>query len=168
MYTSGVMIHTALILLMAIFAAAQQPAQEATRIEGIVVRADSGDALPNATVVLSKDGAGRLDTKYGTTTRADGHFTLKDVPKGRYRLLATMRGFVDQEYGQKRPNGSGAVLDVTNETALRGITVRMIPGGVISGHVSDQMGHPLEGVVIRAFDRQYTPYGKSLLSVAAL
>jgi hypothetical protein len=163
------MIHTALILLMGIFAAAQQPAQEATaRIEGIVVRADSGDPLPNATVVLSKDGAGRLDTKYGTTARADGHFTVKDLPKGRYRLLATMRGFVDQEYGQKRPNGSGAVLDVTNESKLRDITVRMTPGGAISGHVSDQMGHPLEGVVIRAFRRRYTPYGKPLLSVVAL
>src|SRR5262249_15118591 len=123
MYTSSVMIHTALIFLLVVFsAAAQQPAQESTaRIEGIVVRADTGDPLPAATVVLSKDGAGRLDTKYGTTTRADGHFTVKDLPKGRYRLLATTRGFEDQEYGQKRPNGSGTVLDVTNETLLRDI-----------------------------------------------
>jgi hypothetical protein len=166
MYTSALMIHTAFLLLLAAFSAA--PQESVAQIQGVVVRADTGDVLSNATVVLSKDGAGRLDTKYGTTTRADGHFTVKDLPKGRYRLLVTMRGFVDQEYGQKRPNGSGAVLDLTNETVLRDITVRMIPGGVISGHVSDQMGHPLEGVAIRAFRRIYTPYGKPLLSVVAL
>jgi hypothetical protein len=164
------MIQTAFILLLAfVQAPAQPPVQESTaKIEGVVVRADTGDPLPNATVLLSKDGAGRLDTKYGTNTRADGHFTVKDLPKGRYRLSATIRGFVDQEYGQKRPNGSGVVLDLTNETILRDITVRMVPGGVISGHVSDQMGHPLEGAVIRAFRRRYTPTGKSSLSVVAI
>jgi hypothetical protein len=170
MYTSVVMIQTAFILLLAfIQASVQQPPQESTaRIEGIVVRADNGDPLPNVAVLLSKDGAGRLDTRYGTTTRADGHFTVKDLPKGRYRLSATIRGFVDQEYGQKRPNGSGTVLDVATETTLRDITIRMVKGGVISGHVSDQMGHPLEGAVIRAFRRRYTPTGKSSLSVVAL
>src|SRR5262245_56800260 len=144
MYTSVVMIQTAFILLVAfIQASVQQPAQESTaRIEGIVVRADNGDPLPNVAVLLSKDGAGRLDTRYGTTTRVDGHFTVKDLPKGRYRLSATIRGFVDQEYGQKRPNGSGTVLDVATETTLCDITIRMVKGGVISGHVSDQMGHP--------------------------
>jgi hypothetical protein len=76
-----------------------------------------------------------------------------------------MPGFVDQEYGQKRANGSSAILDLTTEQILQDITIRMTPGGVISGRVYDQAGHSLEGTVIRAFRRRYRPDGTSSLSV---
>ena len=154
-----------LVLIASLLAVTQPPAQEsAARIEGTVVKAGSGEPLANAVLLLSKDGAGQLAEKYGTTTRSDGRLTLKDIPKGRYRLSASMPGFVDEEYGQKRPNGTGAVLDLVNGQTLRDITIHLISGGVISGRVYDQTGHPLEGTVIRAFTRRYQPTGKSSLS----
>ncbi len=149
------------LLIASLLAVAQQPA---ARIEGIVINASSGDPLPNAVLLLSKDGAGQLDTRYGATTRSDGHFTLNDIPKGRYRLSASMPGFVDEEYGQKRANGSGAVLDLMKEQSLQDIIIRLTPGGVISGRVYDQAGRPLEGTAIRAFRRRYQADGRSSLS----
>jgi protocatechuate 3,4-dioxygenase beta subunit len=155
-----------LALIASLLAIAQQPAQESSaRIEGIVVKAGGDEPLPNALLLLSKDGAGQLADKYGTTTRSDGRFSLKDIPRGRYRLSASMPGFVDQEYGQKRSGGSGAILDLTNEQTLGDITIRLMLGGVISGRVYDQGGHPLEGTVIRAFRRRYRRDGTSSLAV---
>jgi protocatechuate 3,4-dioxygenase beta subunit len=153
-----------LLLIASLLAAAQQPAQElAARIDGIVVKAGSGEPLPNAVLLLSKDGAGQLETRYGTTSRSDGHFTLKDIPKGRYHLSASLPGFVDQEYGQKRASGSGAVVDLTSELSLRDVIIQLTPGAVISGRVYDQAGRPLEGTVIHAFRRRYQATGKSSL-----
>src|SRR2546421_2381274 len=152
------------LLIALLLAVVQTPAQESgDRIEGIVVKPGSGEALPNAVLLLSKDGAGQLENKYGTTTRSDGRFTLKDIPKGRYRLAASMPGFVDQEYGQRRANGSGAVVDLTNEPSLLDIVIQLTPGAVISGRVYDQAGRPLEGTVIHAFRRRYQATGKSSL-----
>ena len=154
-----------LVLVASIFALPQQLAlQSVARIDGVVVKAGSGEPLPNAVLLLSKEGAGQLESKYGTTTRSDGRFTLKDIPRGRYRLSASMQGFVDQEYGQKRPNSTGVALDLTNEETLQDITIQMQPGGVISGRVYDQNRRPLEGTVVRAFRRQYQANGKSSLS----
>ena len=52
-----------LLFLFAVLAALvsiaiAQPAQELARIDGIVVKAGSGEPLPNAVLLLSKDGAG--------------------------------------------------------------------------------------------------------------
>src|SRR5438477_10404213 len=91
----------------------QQPVPDPmSRIEGIVVKAGGGEPLAQARLLLSRDGAMQSETAYGTITSADGHFTLKDIPRGRYRLLATAPGFVNHQYGSERPNRPGAVLDL--------------------------------------------------------
>jgi protocatechuate 3,4-dioxygenase beta subunit len=148
--------------VMAIFTAAylafvsQQPSTKTlSQIQGTILKAAGDEPLANAHVQLSKDGAIPQETAYSTTTSSDGHFELKDIPDGRYRLSATMPGFV---------NHPGAVLDLTNPQTLRNVTLRMTAGGLISGRVYDQDGHPVEGVVIHSLVRRYQPDGSVLLS----
>jgi Carboxypeptidase regulatory-like domain len=117
-------------------------------------------------LLLTREG-GVSDPKYRTTTANDGHFVLKDLPRGRYRLTAAMPGFVDQEYGQKQPNRPGVILDLTTAQTLRDVTIRMTALGAISGRVYDQFGQPREATVIRAFNRRFQRDGKPVLSEVA-
>ena len=88
---------TALLMFsILLFAFPQQREQEPqSGIEGLVVKATDGEPLAGAVVVLQREGSGPYDRHYTTTTKADGRFTLKDVPKGRYVLSASKPGFVN-------------------------------------------------------------------------
>jgi uncharacterized surface anchored protein len=135
-----------------------------SRIEGIVIKAGDGEPLAGVVVLLRREGAAGSEKQYGTTTTSNGVFSLTDIPKGRYILAASKSGFTNQEYGQKRPNSSGAVLDLTTSTILRNVTFRLGAGGAITGRVSDQNGKPVEGTLIRAFSRRYQRDGTTTLS----
>ena len=39
--------------------------------------------------------------------------SLKDIEPGRYRLFVAPSGYVDQEYGQRTPQTSAAILALT-------------------------------------------------------
>lgn len=59
------------------------------RINGTVRDADGGP-LPGATVEAKNQGTGLVKT---ATSRADGGFTILDLPTGRYTVTATLSGF---------------------------------------------------------------------------
>jgi hypothetical protein len=42
-----------------------------------------------------------------TKTGADGHFELRNVPAGQYRLSAVRNGYFEYEYGQKKAGDPG-------------------------------------------------------------
>jgi protocatechuate 3,4-dioxygenase beta subunit len=153
-----------LVATLLAFSEQQRAPEPVSRIEGMVVKANGGEPVAQARLLLRKEGALPSETAYATTTSPDGRFALKDIPRGRYRLSATMPGFVDQQYGQDKPRRPGAVLDLTTTQTMRDLTIRMTAGGVISGRVYDQSGRPLEGAVIRALARRYKRDGRALLS----
>src|SRR4029453_9553545 len=122
------------VLSVLLFVTQREPEPQ-SRIEGMVVRAGSRETLRGASLFLRQEGAGVRDKQYTTTTTSEGRFILKNIPKGRYILSASKSGFVDQEYGQKQANRSGAVLDLTTPQTLRDVVIRMTAGGVITGTV---------------------------------
>ncbi len=66
-------------------------------------------------------------------TDSDGHFSIKDIEPGRYRLTARQSGFIDALYGQKRPNQPGSILDLAKGEKQLDLQLRMTAGSVVSG-----------------------------------
>lgn len=140
---------------------AQAPSPPPTSIiEGIVVRADNSDPVPDARILLRKDGSVRSESDYGTRTGSDGKFILRDIGPGRYRLTAKQPGYIDALYGQPRPTRPGGILDLSNASTVKNVVLKMTPGSVVSGRVYDDAGHPLEKVNIQLIQRRYEVDGR--------
>ncbi len=141
-------ISTLLLSLLFLFPApAQQtptpnPADLCT-IQGVVIKASTGEPLRKATVEARPDG-GRFNG--GTAvTDAMGRFELKGLAPGRYRLSAQHNGFVTQQYGQRTPEGPGKELTLSPAQRVSDITFPMVPTAAITGHVYDEDGEPVLG-----------------------
>ncbi len=76
---------TALGVLLALSLA---PVQASTggKIAGVVTDANTGDALPNANIIV-------VDSAMGTTADEKGRFFILNVPTGTYTLRATYIGY---------------------------------------------------------------------------
>ncbi|MCU1271774.1 MAG: hypothetical protein JWN74_3068 [Acidobacteriaceae bacterium] len=111
---STLVLHTAaLILLVQSSAAPTSRASEKVApkciVSGRVVTAADGTPLKSSRVALMLEHQGREPQAYAAMSGTDGRFTIKDVPAGRYRFIASHTGYVDQEY-QSTGGNVGAVL----------------------------------------------------------
>jgi hypothetical protein len=141
------------ILLSLLFQLAV-PAQQTTTtnpadlctIQGVVIKAGTGEPLHKAIVDATPVGTRNdKDNAQGGAAEADemGRFELKGLAPGRYHLTAQRNGFVRQPYGQRTPDGPGAVLTLSAGQKVSNITFQMIPAAVITGHVYDEDGEPM-------------------------
>jgi Carboxypeptidase regulatory-like domain len=134
----------------------QQPAvkpEDMCTIEGVVLKAATGDPLKKAVLTLTKE-EGRNQPK-NATSDASGRFQLKDIEPGRYHLSAARNGYVTQEYGQRATHGSGTILTLTSGQKIKDISFRLIPAAVIAGHVYDEDGEPVVEAEVQALRFQY-------------
>lgn len=123
------------------------PAGTAT-ISGIVVNAvDPASPVKLARVTLnSVERGGAADT---TTTDAEGRYTFRNVPAGRYAIQASKRAWIDADYGAARLGRPGTAVAVRDRDRLTGLTIALTPGAVITGTVRDERGEPQPGLSIR-------------------
>ncbi len=142
-------------LLVSSLAAQQVPVAsvEKATIEGMVVSAGTGEPLRKAVITLRQI-EGR-EASYATSTDPSGHFILKDIGPGQYRLWVQHTGYLRQEYGQRAANGPGTILTFQPGRYLRDILLRLIPSGAITGRVYDEAGEPIDGGRIKALRRSY-------------
>jgi hypothetical protein len=122
-------------------------------IEGVVVKATTGDPLKKAVLMLHKVEE-RAQPK-NATSDASGHFQFKNVEPGRYHLYATRNGYARQEYGERAAHGSGTILTLTAGQHLKDISFRLIPAAVVAGHVYDEDGEPVAEAEIQALRFHY-------------
>ncbi len=134
---------------------------EKCKIEGLVVKAATGEPLNKARVVLGK--AEGREQPYITVTETGGRFTLKDIEPGRYRLWVERDGYVRQEYGQRSSNRPGSVLSLEAGQQLRDIVFRMLASAVIAGRVFDEDGEPLPRVSVQALRQTYLQRRRQLM-----
>ena len=108
------MMNTLLLALLILQAPASSGQTTATKpenkcsIEGVVVKATTGDPLKKASVTLQK--ADGRETPAMVTTGADGRFALKDIEPGRYYLSVDRNGYASADYGPKGANVTGIIL----------------------------------------------------------
>jgi hypothetical protein len=72
---------------------------------------------------------------------AGGHFEVKDLPPGSYRIVVSAKGYAPRLVGYYTFRGN---------TLKRFPTVRLAPAVLIAGSATDTDGKPLQGVTIRA------------------
>jgi len=131
-------------------------------LEGFIVKTTTGDAVPNARVILNRiDGS--LGEGYSVTASSGGKFLFSSVQPGRYRVFANKNGFVRAEYGQRAPNKPGTEIAITTGQQLKEYNIQMMPTGALAGHVYDMNGEPMPNVDIAALLYKYTE-GRRLLT----
>jgi hypothetical protein len=160
-------------LLVLMLSLLQQPAGRNV-IEGQVLRADTPTPTPvvGARVILANPDVrltrtGPLYTEIATaSTDNAGRFRMEGVVPGRYRLVATAAGFVNGQYGQRKFDGPGSPLTVSNGTATPPVQIKVVPTAVITGTVRDIDNEPLSGVNVLLSKVAYTVDGGRTLSTA--
>ena len=127
-------------------------------IQGVVVRA-------GATAAPQQLADARVELKPGNlsvSTGAGGAFTFRNLAPGRYTISVTHDGFVPQEDRRRGLTVSGLSVTLAADQTLKDIVLPMISAPVIIGTVFDPPGEPLAAALVRAYLRQYTPYGTQL------
>src|SRR5262245_4159226 len=109
-------------------------------IRGRVVRADTGEPLRRVQVHIDEWSAKDQGGPSSTMTDAQGRYELAQLPAGTYQLKATRGGYVEVEYGQRRPFERGRPVELAEGAVLEKIDFAMPAGGVVTGRVLDEMG----------------------------
>ena len=117
-------------------------------VAGTVVRLDTGEPLKKARVGLQS----RKNDDYDfQLTDEQGHFLFENVPAGSYDLNVSRNGFVDAEYGQKKPGATGAILTIEAGQHLTDLIFKLARAAAISGHVYDEDGEPVARAQVIAY-----------------
>jgi hypothetical protein len=157
-----------LFLLLPHFSLAQAakntspPKADECKISGMVVTLVGSEPLKNARIqLLNQDDRAE---SHATVTDPGGRFDFKGIHPGRYRLVVHRDGFITQEYGQRKPDGPGAMLALTAKQEMNDLLFRLIPSAVMSGRVINDDGDPLPWVQVSALREVYNAGKKTLSS----
>jgi Carboxypeptidase regulatory-like domain len=130
-------------------------------IEGTVVSSTTGEPLERAHVTLLRilqppspattpqpaTGATPPSQVLPVITQNDGKFRF-DLEPGQYRVRVQRNGYATQEYGQRVLEGAGTVLTLNAGQAMKQLTLKMVPGAVVTGRVRDSKGEPIAGAQV--------------------
>ena len=122
-------------------------------MRGLVVDAVTSDPLPRATVSLTMVGATPQISP--VLTDGEGRFEFRDLPAATYLLRAVRTPYLQTTYGQSATNARGTPIELADGQRVDKVRIVMSPGGVISGRVFDEYGHPAVGAVVRAMQYRY-------------
>ena len=167
---------------LAVLATQQQPARGS--IEGVVERAGTGEPIAGAEIrvmrVATPGEEGRVGPRMAfvftgsdpyapvpAITDREGHFLLKDLEPGSYKITAARNGYTKQEYGQRIAAGQGTVVTLAGGQTLKDLAFHLIPGGTISGRVRDDGGEPITGARVELLRAAYVRPGKRDFRIAA-
>ena len=135
--------------------AAEAPVDSSVyRIAGVVIDARSGAAVSRADVTLSAAGQSLPGAQLAAaTTDEDGSFSLGGLKAGKYRLVASRRGYVTAAYqehwGFFTAIVTGPGLDTTR------LRFQLSPAAIVAGSVSDDAGDPVPGAQVTLFGQNH-------------
>jgi hypothetical protein len=103
--------------------------QDRATVEGRVVNALTEEPLRRVRVSIEGE------HRYSTTTGADGKFSFKSVEPFEYEPMAQRAGFLDADEEDAFEVGAGE--------HKKDVLIKMVPQGVIAGHIVDEDGDPI-------------------------
>ena len=136
-------------------------------IRGTVVAGDTGRPLRRAQITVAGIGLGQ-DGRRSTSTGIDGSFTVKDLPAARYRVTVTRGGYLQLEYGQRRPGEQGRPIQLEEGQVVEKVDFALPRMGSISGRITDENGEAIEGVSVYAMRSLYYEGKRKLVPVAGI
>jgi hypothetical protein len=130
----------------------QAPQTGTARLRGRVVGGDSGMPLRRAIVRLSGQEfrEGRV-----ASTDEEGRWELKDLPAGRYSLSASKGGYVQLQYGQRRPFEQGRPIELLDGQTIENVNFNLPRGAVIAGRIVDEFSEPVAEATVAAMRYRY-------------
>jgi hypothetical protein len=131
-------------------------------VEGKVLDAADGKSLKKAIITLYPSER-RESRPMSVSTDSDGIFIFKGVDSGRFRISATRRGYVTQQYGQVASNRPGTMLTLQAGQHVKDILFRLQVGGAIAGRILDEDGEPMANVQLNALRQTYRDGRRALM-----
>lgn len=89
-----------------------------------------------------------------TSTDASGRFAFTGLPAGRFLLGAGKPAYLAALYGAGRPGRPGTEISLALGQKLPNVTLDLLKGAVISGHVVDDEGQAVVGARVRVLPRR--------------
>lgn len=153
------------LLLLATLAC--QLAQPQTySIRGVVVDAVNNRPLAktHVSVALTTSRATRAQQ---TITLRDGRFDFNGLPAGKYTLTAERIGYQRQNFNQRSLGNrySTAIVVSADEPPPPDLVFRLVPGGVITGKITDPKGDPIPGLFVQALQIAGTGAARHVLRI---
>ncbi|MDO8680011.1 MAG: carboxypeptidase-like regulatory domain-containing protein, partial [Acidobacteriota bacterium] len=84
-----------------------------------------------------------------------GNFELRDVPPGSYFVSASRAGYLELQYGQRRPRERGTAVTVRDGEIVSRIDIALPRGSVLAGRITDDAGHPYPGIQVNVWEMRY-------------
>ncbi|PYR78567.1 MAG: hypothetical protein DMF86_05505 [Acidobacteria bacterium] len=129
------------------------------RIRGRVVSADAGAVVRRAQIRISSQDIGAKTA----LTDSEGRYEFKELPAGRFTLTATKAGYVQMQYGQRRPFEPGRPIELTDAQQLDKADFVLPRGSVIGGRVVDEFGEPVAEAMVTVMRMQYASGRRRLM-----
>lgn len=127
-------------------------------ISGHVYRADTGEPIAKAIVMLEPEPENSTDMQFSKTDLS-GNYTFPRVEPGEYNVKAEHTGFLSAEYDDEGQDGEGKSVVVDSGRTLDKIDLRLVAASVISGTVVDEDNQPIKGLQVSALEPHFQPGG---------
>jgi protocatechuate 3,4-dioxygenase beta subunit len=130
-----------------------------------VLAGDTRRPLRRARVTASAPGLG---PGISVGTDSDGSFELTELPPGSYRISVQRSGYLPTEYGQTRPLEQSRRVQLDKGEVVEHIDMTMPKAGVITGRVTDEVGDPVEGIIVLALRQRFWEGQRQLVPTSAV
>ena len=143
-------------------AQAQTQAPATAVIMGTVLVNGTGQPADGVRLTLSGN---ELRGSRSALSDDSGNFAFLALPAGTYTLRATKNGYVSGTYGQKQPGRPGTAIVLNVGQQLKGVSLEVARGGVVSGTIFDEKSRPAVRVSVRVMQWTWQS-GERVLSQA--
>jgi hypothetical protein len=171
MLTSSCSLRNCLFILVVRLLSATSPAQDATAapnpspqqntkqtcsLAGKVVNAIGGTPVRKANIRIMPEGmTGESNGPQAATTDVAGHFSFPGLAPGRYHLFVSHPSFVS--YPEPEHMGIQATYTLAPGQETNDLVVRLTPGAVLRGRVTDEDGDPVARAQIQVLHARKSP-----------
>lgn len=144
-------------------AGASADGQGTATVKGRVLSSVTGKPLRRAQIRIV---ATELPQSRTTSTDIDGEYELTEIPAGRYTVTVTRSGYIQQQYGQRRPDEPGKPLEIADGQKLEKLDFSLQRAGVITGRVTDETGDTVAGATVWAMQPQFFQGRRRLVPIS--
>lgn len=121
-------------------------------LEGRVIKEPGGEPLKKAIIELIAENQ-EEGGNYTATADPDGHFVIRGIQPGRYRMFAERTGFIEVDQRRRRSQAISLSFDPGQE--VNNQTLHMLAAAVLIGRVQDEDGDPMTDAEVRVFRRRF-------------